>query len=317
MLLNEFDYIAQPADGVQAFIANYLNVSQSGQTPIDYPYFYCAEVNTGVPMDVDDGDAAIGDQAQTQGFGFFPGHYGMVLLSRFPIVPEGVRSFQHFLWRDMPSALRPIDPVTGKPWHSEAAWQVQRLSSKSHWVIPVTVDNALIYILASHPTPPVFDGPENRNGKRNHDEIRLWLDFLSDSGGDYLYDDAGSNAKLASNARFVVVGDLNASAVEGDAHRSAIAALLAHPKINDDKIPASLGGATHRPDNPNAKHHTASWGMRADYVLPSRCGFKVLETGVFWPLTSQPSHTWVASRSSCSDHRLVWVALQLAKAGAR
>ena len=29
------------------------------------------------------------------------------------------------------------------------------------------------------PTPPAFDGEEDRNGRRNHDEIRFWVDYVS------------------------------------------------------------------------------------------------------------------------------------------
>ncbi len=36
-----------------------------------------------------------------------------------------------------------------------------------------------VHFLVSHPTPPVFDGPEDRNGARNADEIRLWQEYLS------------------------------------------------------------------------------------------------------------------------------------------
>ena len=33
-----------------------------------------------------------------------------------------------------------------------------------------------------HPTPPVFDGPDDHNGTRNHDEIRFWSDYIDNSG---------------------------------------------------------------------------------------------------------------------------------------
>ena len=35
-----------------------------------------------------------------------------------------------------------------------------------------------VHVLASHPTPPSFDGGEDRNGRRNHDEIRFWADYV-------------------------------------------------------------------------------------------------------------------------------------------
>jgi hypothetical protein len=47
--------------------------------------------------------------------------------------------------------------------------------------------------------------------------------------------------------------------------------------------------------------------MRADYVLPSRLGFKVVNSGVFWPAKGEPMSELVEKRESSSDHRLVWV----------
>ena len=74
----------------------------------------------------------------------------------------------------MPGALRPIDPATREPFHPDDIWKQLRLSSKSHWDVPVRTPKGVVHFLVSHPTPPVFDGPEDRNGKRNPDEIRLW-----------------------------------------------------------------------------------------------------------------------------------------------
>jgi hypothetical protein len=59
--------------------------------------------------------------------------------------------------------------------------------------------------------------------------------------------------------------------------------LLSHPEVNGDLPPASKGGAEHTSANAFAKNHTAFWRMRADYVLPSRKGFQILDSGVFWP----------------------------------
>lgn len=42
----------------------------------------------------------------------------MVLLSQFPIDAAAARTFQHFLYKDMPGALLPTDPHTGQPWYS-------------------------------------------------------------------------------------------------------------------------------------------------------------------------------------------------------
>ncbi|MEZ4950428.1 MAG: hypothetical protein R2784_13730 [Saprospiraceae bacterium] len=62
--------------------------------------------------------------------------------------------------------------------------------------------------MISHPTPPVFDGKEDRNGKRNHDEIRLWKDYIQNAA--YLKDDNNRTEGLEKDAHFVIMGDSNA-----------------------------------------------------------------------------------------------------------
>ncbi|WP_213996979.1 endonuclease/exonuclease/phosphatase family protein [Arsukibacterium sp.] len=313
LLLNEFDYIEQPNKGIKAFIKNYLGKAQQGSQPIDYPYFYYSTVNTGQPspFDLDNDGQATGVGADAWGFGFYPGQYGMAILSKFPIDANKVRTFQQFKWRDMPGFM-PTTKEDGSPWYSEAAWQQMPLSSKSHWDVPVIVNDRRIHILASHPTPPVFDGPENRNGIRNHDEIRFWLDYLEPGKAGYIYDDNGNKGGLAENARFVLLGDLNASADgDGDAINSAIKALVNHRRIQQDFVPESSGAAENAPEVAHAKYHTAGWRMRADYVLASEFGFTVKEGGVFWPAKSEPDHPLVGTRGASSDHRLVWLKLEL------
>ena len=87
------------------------------------------------------------------------------------------------------------------------------------------IGGKVLHLLVAHPTPPVFDGAEDRNGRRNFDEVRLWADYIS--GGkqaDYLADDQGRRGGLEEKASFVIVGDLNADPVKGaaDYGRTAI-----------------------------------------------------------------------------------------------
>ncbi len=314
ILLNEFDNVNnENGQAIRLFIDKYLNISQSGQDKIHYPYYYLAPVNSGIKTSNDlNGDGKKNLPSDAHGFGYFPGHYGMVLLSKYPIDIDDVRTFQKFKWSDMPGALKPIDPTTDQSWYTEAAWQELRLSSKSHWDIPVKVNNQTIHLLASHPTPPVFDGPEDRNGKRNHDEIRFWNDYISGDKGAYIYDDKSGRGGIKDEGPFVILGDLNASATEGDANKDAISALLSHINIQDP-VPLSKGGANHTNDNPHAKHHTAYWRMRADYVIPSKSGFKLLDSGVFWPESTDNDFRLIKNRQTSSDHRLVWVDVELTK----
>jgi alkaline phosphatase len=314
ILLNEFDYIEDPKQGVEIFLKEYLGKPQQGSKPIDYPYYYFAPVNTGVStaFDLDNNGTKTGHLGDAQGFGHFPGHFGMMLLSKYPIDKQNIRTFQKFLWKDMPNAIVPVNPSTKEPWYNSKEWQILRLSSKSHWDIPVNIQGKLVHILASHPTPPVFDGEEDRNGARNHDEIRFWQDYITPDSGNYIYDDNDHKGALKANTRFVILGDQNASKDEGGARKEGIGNLLASPYTNNDITPASLAGAKNN-NSPYAANHTAGWGMRADYVLPSRSGIKLENNGVFWPEENSPLFRLIANRSASSDHRLVWADLTLTK----
>lgn len=315
ILLNEFDYSKQSATDIQNFIKYYLHVSQNDNKPIDYPYSYSAPVNTGVNsgLDLDKDGVASGIKGDAFGFGLFPGHYGMVVLSKYPIQFEQVRTFQHFLWKDMPdSLLATIKDGSGHSYYSQQAQQILRLSSKSHWDVPITIGSQTIHLLASHPTPPVFDGPENRNGKRNHDEIRFWTDYLSDKKQtSYIYDDDGKQGGLEGE-HFVIVGDLNASPDEGDGIKVGIQELLGHPLVSDAMAPQSEAARLHTPNSQYSAQHTAKWGMRADYVLPST-SLTVKRSGVFWPQSDDPLYHLIKDRKSSSDHHLVWVDILLSQ----
>ena len=198
LLINEFDF---DAEGLAArlFQRNYLSVGHNGAAPIHYRYRFVAPSNTGIPSGFDlDNNGTVGGPNDAFGFGAYPGQFGMAVFSRYPILRDQVRTFQLFLWKDMPGALLPDDPATPAPadWYSPQELAVFRLSSKSHWDLPVLIGGKVIHTLVSHPTPPVFDGPEDRNGTRNHDEIRLWADYVLPSRSGYVYDDQGTRGGL-------------------------------------------------------------------------------------------------------------------------
>ena len=244
ILLNEIDYDAA-GKGLAEFQKNYLEISQHGAAPAIYPYVFVAPVNTGEPSGHDlDRDGVVTIAPGTReyggdafGYGEFPGQYGMAILSKYPIYEDGVRTFQKFLWKDMPGAMLPDDPSTPEPadWYSADALKVFRLASKSYWDAPVVIDGKIVHVLASHPTPPSFDGPEDRNGKRNHDEIRFWADYITD--GDYIYDDKGVHGGLGVEQRFVIMGDMNADPHDGDAGLGAIDQLLSSPAVGASRVP--------------------------------------------------------------------------------
>ncbi len=316
LLINEFDYDPS-GKSVEDFLFNYLMRPQHGQNAIRYRYHYAGPVNTGLDSGLDlDRDGQVGGPGDAWGFGRFPGQYGMLVLSRYPIDPAKVRSFRKFRWADMPDALLPTLPE-GESWYDARTLRTFPLSSKAHWDIPVWTRAGSIHFLVSHPTPPVFDGEEDRNGRRNHDEIRLWADYVSTdpARNGYLYDDDGVSGGLAAGDNFVIAGDLNADPNDGDSHPGAIRQLLDHPRIQATPTPSSTGAAesAHRLGGGNLVqvsdhgHDTAVFGgnagnLRVDYVLPSH-GLNVHGAGVFWPLSTEPH----AALLDASDHRLVWV----------
>lgn len=317
VLINEFDY--DPGN-VDLFRDNYLAVSQNGAAPVDYPYAYIAPSNTGVPSGLDlNNDGTVGGPDDAWGFGFFPGQYGMVVYSRYPIDTEAVRTFQTFRWADMPGNVMPTD------FYSPQEQEQLRLSSKSHWDVPVLVGDRTVHVLAAHPTPPTFDGPEDRNGRRNHDEIRFWADYVSSPReSSYIYDDEGGRGGLRPGERFVIVGDYNADPLDGDSLDGAINQLLDHPRVNTSVTPSSEGaveqslrqGGVNLEHRGDPAHDTADFGeppgnIRVDYVLPSR-SLRIEDAQVFWPLESDPLFRLVGTFPfPTSDHRLVWVDVRL------
>jgi len=322
VLLNEFDY-DDAHRAAELFQRRYLEVAQpGGGEPLKFPYRYLAAVNTGVPSGLDlDNNGSAGGEGRNRGndawgYGLHPGQYGMLVLSKYPIDEAAVRSFRLLKWSAMPNALRPIDPASGKPFHSDAVWAQLRLSSKSHWDVPVRTPQGVVHMLVSHPTPPVFDGPEKRNAARNHDEIRLWHDYLSGgAAAHWLCDDVGHCGGLDTKARFVILGDLNNDPVDGEGRHEAIVGLIEHPRVLRYPTPTSAGGEEaarayaakgidHRgsPAQVTGDFGPKAGAMRLDYVLPSS-GFGYVGSGVFWP-AGDDAHAAIADGS---DHHLVWV----------
>jgi hypothetical protein len=328
LLINEFDFVE---DGVaaQLFQDNYLSVSQNGAEPIEYAYFFVAPSNTGIPSGFDfNNNGVFGEPDDAFGFGAFAGQFGMAVYSRYPIDNDDIRTFQLFLWKDMPGALLPDDPNTTAPadWYSAEELDVFRLSSKSHWDLPIRIGKKVVHFLVSHPTPPVFDGPEDRNGTRNFDEIRFWADYIS--GGQrarYIYDDQGHRGGLKPGSLFVIAGDQNSDPLDGDSIPGAIQQLLDHPLVNTKVTPESEGGpeqaalqgganTTHESDpvfDTADFTDTAPGNLRADYVLP-RKDLKIVDAAVFWPITDDPLFRLVGVFPfPSSDHRLVWIDVRI------
>ena len=296
LLLNEFDF-DPGGEAARLFADAFL---PEGLEPA-----FIAPSNTGVASGLDlDNDGQTGEPEDAFGFGRFEGQYAMALFSRLPLA-DGLdaRTFRTFLWRDLPGARLPdAEPGSGLgDYYSSEARAILPLSSKTHWDVPLALpDGRVLHILASHPTPPVFDGPEDRNGRRNADEIRFWSHYIAGGPeGRALVDDSGRAGGLEPGASFAILGDLNNDPMKGDGDRSAMAELLGQARVTDTE-----------PAGPTSGTDTAQFrngNLRVDYVLPS-ADLEIAGSGVFWPLPGQPGHHLIGEDGrATSDHRLVWV----------
>ena len=317
VLLNEIEeHHGSGQSTAQAFTENYLMVPQAeGLDSIDFESL-TPRSNTGIStgLDLDRSGAvasvvpfkSIPQTAEQRayggdcfGFGGFPGQYGMSLLvdPRLTIDLEGIRTFQKFLWKDLPRAIAPTDP-DGSAYYSDEAWEIFRLSSKTFADVPIEFSNgAVIHVLISHPTPPAFDGVEMRNKHRNRDEIRLIRAYID--GDDAIYDDDGVDGGMEDGAPFVILGDLNADPVDGSSIGDPIVDFLfGCDQVGEDVAPRS-GIHVHRLDPTD----TSSFRLRVDYVLPSS-DLRVLDSGVWRYGVHDPG-------GFASDHFPVWADLIL------
>ena len=247
----------------------------------------------------------------------------MLLLSRFPIDAAQIRTFRLLRWAQMPQAHRPAWPDGGAPFHPDPVWTQLRLSSKNHADIPLRTPLGTLHVLAAHPTPPIFDGVEQLNRRRNFDELRLWADYLS--GGEdaaWIIDDHGRSGGFGAEVPFVLLGDLNADPLDGNNLPNAIGQLLLHPRVLDYPAPRSAEAGRQQQNGERGVHRTdpatdtgafgpRTGNLRVDYVLPSR-ELQVVRSAVFWPGVGETGADWISS----SDHRLVWVELQRAESDA-
>nr|WP_086938192.1 endonuclease/exonuclease/phosphatase family protein [Thaumasiovibrio occultus] len=325
VLLCEFDHQgdAQATARVQQFQRHFLAHSQHGQTPIHYPYHCALPSNTGVTLGgalTGEGEAKLPEDGA--GFGRYPGHFNFVVLTRFPIEHEQVQSWQKLRWCDFPRTQIPAN------YYASHIAKKLPLSSKNHLLVPVNVNGSMLNLLCCHPTPPVFDGEERRNLRRNGDELRLLKHIIE--GNSQLRDDSGRSSALTPESRFVVLGDLNNDAFDGDGDKTAMRDLLYHPRIHKEcavgkLCPRSRGafyqGLKLQRRGVVRQGKSAFWthlnGLRLDYVLPSAT-LGVSDSGVFWPdKKQQPYRSWLENQEgkelpvAYSDHRLVWVDVQM------
>lgn len=227
LLLSNFDYDA----GYAALGALQTHLQTAG---LDLPHSFALRPNTGLSTKLDlDGDGRRGGPRDAQGYGWFSGQGGLAVLSAFPLSLQ--QDLSSLLWHDAPdTAIATDDPGYG----------VQRLSTSAHWGVDVATPDGTVTLLTLAATPPVFDGPEDRNGRRNRDEVLLWAHVLN-----------GKIGVTPANP-VIVLGNFNLDPNGGQGIRPAMAEVLGHPRLQDP-----LPGLT-----------TAQWdkvgALRVSYVLP-------------------------------------------------
>ncbi|CTQ49144.1 endonuclease/exonuclease/phosphatase family protein [Jannaschia donghaensis] len=223
-----------------------------------YPHHIARRPNSGVPSGFDlDGDGTTHEARDALGYGRFTGDSGLAVLSRFPL--GEIRDLTGALWSDhgTPADLVPPPALAGMP-----------LATTAQWVVPITIRGQEITLVTMSAGTPVFDGPEDRNGIRNRDELTLVSDLVD-----------GAKAAL-------VMGRANQDPAGGEGHAEALMRLLTHPALQDP-----------RPEGPDGGLATVEFRtvgpMRVDYVLPPR-GLRVVGSGTLHDAAAGPS-------------RLVWV----------
>lgn len=250
-----------------------------GRAGVSYPHLHALRPNTGRPTGIDlDGDGRSSRARDAQGYGFFNGQGGLAFLSRYPI--GTVRDFSDLLWADLPDAhaasVTPPEALGVLRLHSVAAWDVE-----------VLTPDGPFHVLMSHASAPVFDGPEDRNGLRNEDELRFWQLYLDGWSPD--------DAPMAQ-APFALVATLNVDPGGGEGRQGGLNGLLRHPRVQDP-VPRAADGRT----------VTADWeepspgNLRVDYILPD-ARLQVIGSGVEWGAEG-------GAEGIASDHRMVWVEL--------
>ncbi len=258
-----------------------------------YPHLFALSPNRGLDSGADlDGDGRLGEPEDAHSRGWYAGEGGQAILSRHTIQKGAVRSFDRLLWAKFPDPLWPGSPMPGQ--------NAQRLSRTGHWVVPIEVGGHLLRVMSFHAVAPVFDGPEDRNGRRNHDEILFWQHLLDGTFG------------AAPEGLFVIAGNANLDPVDGEGRKEAIKGLLRDPRLQDPAPRRSGNVSQQSGQRGDPTLDTVAWPssdpghLRVSYILPSR-DVHVLGSGIHWP----PKGPELEVVEQASRHRLVWVDLEL------
>lgn len=283
----------------------YFSSGQDGLAGMDYPHVFTAGTNSGQESGADlDGDGIIGGPGDAIGYGEYPGEYGMIVFSKHPIVDDEARTFQNFLWRDLPDRSMPSG-------FSELEASILRLQESSFWDIPVEVPGHSdhVHVLA---TSVAAQQPSETEAARAEDIRTVISDYIAGSAW-YLTDDAGRSGGLGPEADAIVAGAPVATAAEPS---EALETLMDSDRLQDPQpepiteVPMDQRSeAQGQTDRTATRHVPGDRDRRASLVLPGS-GLEVSNSGIFWPAEGEDGFALVDPSSSHSlQDRLVWVDL--------
>lgn len=307
--------ITHDEDGV---IADMFNTRYLAPAGLDYPYVYTAPTNSGIDSGADlDGDGRIGGPGDALGYGEYPGQHGMAVFSAHPIVEDEVRTFQNFLWKDLPGNALPDGD------YSDLEKSVLRLSGTSLWDIPVEIEDTeeTLHVIAN--AQPPEDLARSFDADRTTDERRMIADYVSTdpSDGWYIYDDSGQTGGLTPGSSFIISGEpgdaaeTDGAADEGPDQTSD--ELLLDSAALQDPLPEaitelSLSSRSNSEEGTDEHATRAVHGdadRRTSFILPDAAA-EVTDAGVFWPGEGEYGfHLIDPEEGAALSDRLVWVDL--------
>lgn len=258
-------------------------VDALGGRGLAYPHAVALRPNAGRPSGLDlDGDGTTHEARDAMGYGRFTGDGGMALLSRHPLVVE---DHTGALWAEAgaPGDLLPPGGAAVVP-----------LATVGQWVATMETPGGPLALVTLNAGTPVFDGPEDRNGRRNRDELRFAAALVG---------------AVPDAVPVVALGRANVDPSDGQGLRDGLAAIREHPRLRDPLPRGAGGGGGDHAGDPALD--TAAWEepgpLRVDYVLPDR-RLEVAAAGVVWPAEGDPL---LPSVEAAGTGRAVWVDVTL------
>ncbi|MDA8388635.1 MAG: endonuclease/exonuclease/phosphatase family protein [Nitrospiraceae bacterium] len=260
-------------DAPLAFVENFL---KKGEDPVDYPFFYIGQTNSGVPT-------GFSHPYDYKGYGRFRGQYGIACLSRPRIDFDGIRNLKDVSWGALPEGYcaRVSCPRDYPLW------------STSFLDLPIEAGyGTVVHSILVHPTVPLR---EYVNLRRNADQVRFLKSYIDGLAG-----------TSPAGGPFVVIGDLNVDPDTGIGTNDITRGLLEDGNIIYRKTRRETfleGGGVQDPpgDGPGLLK------ARLDYILPSSRHFSMGGPEVFAP---EGTPWWPVARRA-SDHFFVYADCEL------